>query len=723
MAYFYLAPNHNYTLKMTHYTERTVLPFAAIVGQEKLKKALILNAINLNLHGVLIKGEKGTAKSTAVRALADLLPEIDVVKNCPFNCSPTEPSLQCDNCNEKYSNGIQLNVEKRKTKVVDMPLGATEDMVIGSVDIEKALKEGIKALQPGVLAEVNRGILYIDEVNLLDDHLVDVLLDSAAMGVNTIEREGVSVSHPSKFILVGTMNPEEGELRPQLLDRFGLQVEITGSDDVDERIQIVKTVEAFEKGPQEFIKKYKEKQDKIKNDIVYAKSFLDNVEISDKFLKKIAKLCIELGVDGHRADILIARTAKTIAAYNKRKKVEENDVKEAADLVLPHRMRRQPFQEQKPIHDKIEQMMGEDEEDKDRDKEDKGANGEDRNGGKEEKRQKKQEKQRGESDNKRDENNETDGQQQEEQGKEKENDNEVEQQPHPESKQEGEDENKGNRAKTFNIGNSKKPEINIEKDRKIRIGSGRRAKTLSTKSGKYVKAKIPQEKTSDIAIDATIRASAMRNLNKKGMDKGNILMIEKDDLREKVRERKKATAIVFVVDSSGSMAAKRRMEAAKGAVMSLLEDAYQKRDKVGFVAFKGNKAEILLNPTTSITLAARYLKNLPTGGRTPLPDGIYKGLELLKKEKSKDKNVIPMMVLVSDGKGNVPINKNVKQEVISLAYEVKEKGINLVVIDSGHGLLKLGYNKEIVEVSGGKYYNLGKVNADNITNIVKSNLS
>jgi len=666
---------------MTHHIKRTVMPFTAIVGQEKLKKTLILNAINPNLHGVLIKGEKGTAKSTAVRALADLLPEIEVVK-CLFNCNPEEPSLQCDECNKRYNDGGKLETEKRKIKVVELPLGATEDRVIGTLDIEKALKDGIKALQPGVLAEVNQGILYIDEVNLLDDHLVDVLLDSAAMGVNVIEREGVSVSHPSKFILVGTMNPEEGELRPQLLDRFGLQVDVSGVKDVDERVRIIKTVEEFENNPYEFIKKYKIKQDELRINILNARKLLKEVKISDKLLKKIAKLCIELGVDGHRADILIAGTAKTIASYNQRKEVNEEDIKEASDLVLPHRMRKQPFQEPEPIEDKINQIMNESDKDNERQEE-------------------------GQDDKEEQEQDDKEEQEQDDKEEQEQEDEQKEQEQKQHENQNEQDENKiGNRKKTFDSKTMEKPEINIAKDKKLRMGSGKRAKTLSSKSGKYVKAKIPKEKVSDIAIDATIRASVVRNVGK-----GNI-KIEKDDLREKVREKKKASVIVFVVDSSGSMAAKKRMEAAKGAVMALLEDAYQKRDKVGFVAFRGNKAEILLKPTSSVELAARYLKELPTGGKTPLSDGMYKGFELLKREINKNKNTIPAMVLISDGNGNVPIQKNVREEVISLAYEIKGKNIHLMVIDSGAGFLKLGYNSEIVEASCGEYINLDELSAD-----------
>jgi len=295
---------------------RTTLPFTAIVGQHKLKQALLLNAVNPGLLGVLIRGEKGTGKSTAVRALADLLPEIEVVA-CPFNCSPDSPSLQCINCSDRSARGEQLPAALRKTKVVELPLGATEDRVTGTLDIEKALREGTKALEPGILADVNQGILYIDEVNLLDDHLVDVLLDAAAMGVNTVEREGISVSHPSRFILVGTMNPEEGEIRPQLLDRFGLSVDVKTTRDEAERIQVIKVVEGFEKDPESFSRGYEEKQEDLRRRILEARNLLRDVEIEDGHLRTTAAICIEFEVHGHRADFLIARAAKTIAAFNR----------------------------------------------------------------------------------------------------------------------------------------------------------------------------------------------------------------------------------------------------------------------------------------------------------------------------------------------------------------------------------------------------------------------
>ena len=342
---------------MTGRIKRVVLPFAALVGQQDLQLALLLNAINPGLMGVLVTGEKGTGKSTAVRALADLLPDIEVVR-CRFNCSPGNPSLQCNICHEKFLNGEKLDTVTRKTRVVELPLGATEDRVVGTIDIEKALSEGIKALQPGILAEVNQGILYIDEVNLLDDHLVDVLLDSAAMGVNIVEREGISISHPSRFILVGTMNPEEGEIRPQLLDRFGLSVNVKGLKNPKERMKIIKLVEDFDMNPEAIARKYDKEQDELRIRIQNARAILNQVEIPADMFTTIINICIEFEVHGHRADFLIARTAKTIAAYNQRKTVNEDDVVKASELVLPHRMRRLPFEEPQPVTDKVKRIVG-----------------------------------------------------------------------------------------------------------------------------------------------------------------------------------------------------------------------------------------------------------------------------------------------------------------------------------------------------------------------------
>ncbi len=323
--------------------KRPVYPFAALVGQERLKQALILNAVNPLIGGVLIRGEKGTAKSTAARGLAELLPPMAVVAGCPFHCHPDLPELMCDACRQRREQGEVLPRRDRPKPVVDLPLGTTEDRLLGTIDLERALKSGEKHFEPGLLAAANRGILYVDEVNLLDDHLVDVLLDAAAMGVNVVEREGISYVHPARFILVGTMNPEEGELRPQLLDRFGLCVEITGLTNLAARMAVVERRLEFERDPEGFTDRWEGEQEVIRQNILTARQRLPRVNYTGDLLRLITAICVDQGVDGHRADIFMLKVAQTLAAYRGREDVTPADVREAAALVLPHRLRRKPF--------------------------------------------------------------------------------------------------------------------------------------------------------------------------------------------------------------------------------------------------------------------------------------------------------------------------------------------------------------------------------------------
>ncbi len=332
-----------------------VYPFTAIVGQDDMKMSLILNVINPALGGVLIKGEKGTAKSTAVRALAELLPAMEAVHGCKFHCDPADPNLLCEDCASKYTEDNKLVADTVKMRVVELPVSATEDRVVGTLDIEHAIKHGEKKFEAGILA--NRNILYVDEINLLDDHVVDVLLDAAAMGINTVEREGVSYSHPARFVLVGTMNPEEGDIRPQLLDRFGLSVVVTGEHDPAQRVEVIKRRLAYEQDADTFIAGYQHDQEELAAKITQASSLLPQVDINDELLETVAKLAVELGVDGHRADITVIKTALTLAAFNGRKEVELEDVKNAAKLVLPHRMRRRPFEEGQLDWDKVESIL------------------------------------------------------------------------------------------------------------------------------------------------------------------------------------------------------------------------------------------------------------------------------------------------------------------------------------------------------------------------------
>jgi Mg-chelatase subunit ChlI len=326
-------------------SERIVYPFAAIVGQAELKLALLLNAINPQIGGLLIRGPKGTGKSTSVRALADLLPEIAVVKGCKFNCSPIDPTNMCYDCLSSYQQGDVLPIEKRKMKVITLPIGATEDRVIGSLDIERAIKVGVRALEPGILAAANQNILYIDEVNLLPDHITDIILDVAASGWNIVERESISVGHPSRFILIGTMNPEEGELRPQLLDRFSLHISIQELLNEEQRVEIVKNNLWFGEAPLDFINNYKNQQTKLQQKIVQARDSLDKITISDQILEIIVQACIELNIDGHRPDIVTARSAKTLAAFQERQEVSVDTLLEVAKMAIGFRTRRSGFEE------------------------------------------------------------------------------------------------------------------------------------------------------------------------------------------------------------------------------------------------------------------------------------------------------------------------------------------------------------------------------------------
>ena len=331
-------PNH------TQSVMRRVLPFTAIVGQDRMTRALILNAINPRIGGVLIRGERGTAKSTAARALAALLPEIEVVEGCRFNCDPHRPDRWCDECRDRVAAGEELPITTRRTSFVDLPVSATEDRVVGTLDIEKAIQKGERHFDPGVLAAANRGLLYVDEVNLLDDHVVDLLLDSAAMGINVVEREGISFSHPARFILVGTMNPEEGDLRPQLLDRFALCVDIQGLHRVPDRIAILERNIEFEANPDTFMAHWETYDHALSDEIAQARELVNQVEYTHSDLATIATLTGSMKVDGHRADLVILKAARAHAAYEGRTRIEDKDILLAAELALPHRLKRQPFE-------------------------------------------------------------------------------------------------------------------------------------------------------------------------------------------------------------------------------------------------------------------------------------------------------------------------------------------------------------------------------------------
>jgi magnesium chelatase subunit D len=667
--------------------KKTVYPFTAIVGQERMKKALILNVINPKVGGVLIRGEKGTAKSTAVRALANLLPEIEIVEGCKFRCNPHNIHEMCEECLEKVKTGI-LSISSDKMKVTDLPVSATEDRVVGTLDIEHAIKKGEKRFEPGVLALAHRGILYVDEINLLDNHLVDVLLDSAAMGINTVEREGISFSHPANFVLVGTMNPEEGELRPQLLDRFGLCVDIKGIRDVTRRVELIKYRLRYETDPEAFAASWQAVESELCEQILLAQKLISEVRISDNMLELISQICVDMGVDGHRADITMMKTSITLAAFNGRTDVLEEDVKEAAELVLSHRMRSKPFDNHSDKQDKLDESI-----EKHREK------------------QKKNEKERNKQEHQKQEHKEN---------PKKSHEQPEEQQPDNPQDQTGGQPNAASET-VFAMGESYQiKQFAPEFHRSNRKGSGRRSKTLTgSKQGRYIKSAIPREKTTDLAFDATLRAAAPFQSVRE--NNGNAIIIHNSDFRKKIREKKIGNLVLFIVDASGSMGAQQRMVASKGAVLSMLLDAYQKRDKVGLIAFKGESAELLLPPTSSVELAQKYLQEMPTGGKTPLSHGLMKGYETIQAELRRDPDTCPFMVLISDGRANVSMNgESPLQETMSIASLFRDQGIQSAVIDTESSMIKFGLAQEVSSALGARYLALEDLKADSIIKAVRS---
>ncbi|MBD3196849.1 MAG: VWA domain-containing protein [Candidatus Lokiarchaeota archaeon] len=649
-------------------TCQEIYPFTAIIGQDLMKLGLILNAINPKIGGILIQGMKGTAKSTAVRALADILPEIEVLKNCTFNCNPKDEKEMCEECRlqHEHEKMNEDDVFRKKMSVINLPINATEDRVIGTIDINQALKEGIKALEPGILADANRNILYIDEVNLLADNVADVLLDSAAMGMNIIEREGISFHHPSNFILVGTMNPEEGNLRPQLLDRFGLSVEVERIEDIDKRVSIVKNVEEFQTDSEKLCLKYENKQKQLREQIETAKLILDKVKISDEQLRKIALICIQFQTDGHRADITIARTAKTIAAFNGSMSVTDDDIKLASKLALNHRMRRLPFEDEDFDEDLVDDIVDE------RDQKNEDVNEEELN--------------------------------------ENQHDTQIE----------------NIREETFNI--DKKVKIDkVIKDRRRRElmnTSGQRILHPTKSSrGKYVGGEKPKDfnfkNGSDIAVNETLNKAALEETNRFKLNNGKSMTILEEHIQVKKRVGKSSYLIIFCVDASGSMGVQNRMKTVKGAIFSILQSNYIYRDKVSLIAFRKEEAKVILPPTRSIDLAFKRLKKIPTGGKTPLVEGLIKAMGLAEEEQRKKTGYIPLIILLTDARGNVYYNDAIK-DVLKLGDQFARRELEMIIIDTENSDVPLGLCKKLAEVSNSPYYHLDDLNREGLNRILSS---
>ncbi|GAA2645125.1 putative cobaltochelatase [Streptomyces vastus] len=659
----------------------TPFPFTAVVGQDDLRLALVLNAVSPAVGGVLVRGEKGTAKSTAVRALSALMPEVDVVAGCRFSCAPGAPDPACPEGPHEVGPGVA-----RPARMVELPVGASEDRLVGALDIERALSEGVKAFEPGLLADAHRGILYVDEVNLLHDHLVDLLLDAAAMGASYVEREGVSVRHASKFLLVGTMNPEEGELRPQLLDRFGLTVEVAASREPDQRVEVVRRRLAYDDDPAGFAARWADEESAVRARIVAARELLPSVRLGDGALRQIAATCSAFEVDGMRADIVMARTATALAAWAGRTDVLAEDVRQAALLALPHRRRRNPFDAPGLDEDKLDDTLeefggGDDSGDEDPDPDGPGGGGQPPQDG-------------------------PDG----------------DDSPAGDVPAQGEPSEGDGQAPAAPGGGEQSPVRAAEPFRTKMLsvpglgeGAAGRRSRARTEHGRTTGARRPQGALTKLHLAATVQAAAPHQRARGRSGPG--LVVRRDDLRQATREGREGNLVLFVVDASGSMAARQRMSAVKGAVLSLLLDAYQRRDKVGLVTFRGKDAEVALPPTSSVDAAAARLESLPTGGRTPLAAGLLRAHDVLRVERLRDPARRSLVVVVTDGRatgGTDPVALSGRAARLFAAG-----GVASVVVDCESGPVRLGLAGQLAGELGGTAVTLDELRADSIAGLVR----
>jgi magnesium chelatase subunit D len=637
-------------------------PFSAVVGHDDLRTALLLNAVHPGIGGVLVRGEKGTAKSTVVRALAALLPELDVVPGCRFGCDPAAPA---DCPDGPHGHGV----ERRPARLVELPVGATEDRLIGSLDLERALTEGVRAYQPGLLAAAHRGVLYVDEVNLLHDHLVDLLLDAAAMGRAHVEREGVSVSHAASFLLVGTMNPEEGELRPQLLDRFGLTVAVRASRDVPTRTEVVRRRLAYEADPEGFAARWAEADQELAQRIVAARDRLKDVVLPDAELRRIAAICAAFEVDGMRADLVVARTATAHAAWRGAAEVAEEDVEAAVRLALPHRKRRDPFDEPGLEEEQLDDALQQGAEAAQEPEGDPDGPDDDGGGGS----------------------------------------------PLPDEPSESTSDGQGSAERSH----APAPAFRARLLQVPGVGEGAPGKRSRARARTGRVTRSSTVDGSGLHLLGTLAAAAPHQAARGRSGPG--LRLRGADLRLSVREGKEGNLVLFVVDASGSMAARQRMSAVTGAVISLLRDAYQRRDKVGVVTFRGREAQVALPPTNSVDAAAARLRALRTGGRTPLADGLLRARRVLDAERVRDPRRRALLVLLTDGRatatgtGGDPLRDALRAAGLLAADRVAS-----VVVDCEHGPVRLGLAARVADALGAACVRLEELSADQVAGVVRA---
>ncbi|MFX1302198.1 MAG: ATP-binding protein [Promethearchaeota archaeon] len=706
-------------------------PFTAILGQEKMKMGLILNVIDPQIGGILLTGQQGTGKSTAVRSLVELMPQIEVIKGCEFSCDPySDIDDLCQNCIEKQEKK-QVKTEFRDMWLVNLPLGVTEDMVCGSLSIDKVLTEGIRALHPGLLAKANRGILYVDEINLLQDHIVDVLLDSAASGVNIIEREGISVSHPSKFVLVGSMNPEEGDLRPQIADRLGLEVRIKAPRDPELRAEITKRVIEFDDHPKEFIKNFEDNQEKLRKQILNARKILKEVQIPNSVYEFVSKIVNELEIFSQRADITFIRCARAHAALNNRKVISEDDLNVAMDLVFEHRMQSLHYEmTPKEIQSKIAEVYGKIKEAYENLKvlrPNKETEGPLKHS---DKPQKEFQRQSVDPDK-------VDISESKEQ--------KLPPPKYPDNKQRNPRPAGGWKVKNipfdddlkfFEAKNVSMPFIykmekkitsildDIRKDKKISDyggrGIGRRIKISSSQKGRYVSYRKPiREEPKSIALDATIR-NYLKNIIYNKTDIHFPIHFNKYDLMDKIYEYRAPLVLFFVLDSSASMYYV--IKQMTDVILSLHREGYRKRDKIALIVFRGKKAVVLQNPTVNFKMAVNKLKRIEGKSYTPMAAALKKVSELIKVEKLKNRQSVPVVFILSDCGANISskypdLIAQVETDYTLITHELKEltkklskQNIHMVVLEpkksyATHALGVHTYSAEKIKKNFKKYGN------------------
>lgn len=670
-------------------------PFSAVVGLDDLRLALLLNAVSPAVGGVLVRGEKGTAKSTVVRALAALLPSLSAVAGCRFGCDPAAPYAACPD--GPHEAGPEIVV--RRARLVELPVGATEDRLVGALDLERVLTSGQAAYAPGLLAAAHRGVLYVDEVNLLHDHLVDLLLDAAAMGEAYVERDGVSVRHAARFLLVGTMNPEEGELRPQLLDRFGLAVQVRAPREPRERAEVVRRRLAYEADPAGFAARWADADAALAERIVAARTRLPGVALPDAELTRIAGVCAAFEVDGLRADLVVARAALALAAWHGRPEVTAQDVRDAARLALPHRRRRDPFDspdlDEQALEDALRQAAppdggspetgsGEDGDPWDGGPDDDGPDDRPRPGGPG----------GGGSDREP-----------------------SAARPHGGTQRREQDDD----SRFAGAGQQHAQAAAPRRARLFAVpgtgeGTAGRRSPAYTRTGRTVGAKVPGGGLAALHLAATVRAAA-RGQGARGRRPGGPLLLTPADLREPVRRGRESNLVLFCVDASGSMAARKRMGAVKGAVLSLLLDAYQRRDKVGLVTFHGADARLVLPPTSSVEASAARLRELPTGGRTPLAEGLRRAAHTLRVERLRDPRRRALLIVVTDGRATSGVDP--VGEAMRIADGLAAGGLAAVVVDCESGPVRLGLAARLADRLGAEHVPLADVTAQGLAGVAR----